>query len=211
MDSSRAARRSTGVPLLLMKQISLMKLLQYKTNFTSPAMPSSSQTRRYVMTAQLRFFSRMVCLLAFGLMALMSGPKAHAQASITNLSATGHPGGYDNVSDTVNFNLTFSYVSTNGGYNYSINAYAMYYSGPNATGTLLQTTSTQLYSTSGPLYPGTDNIWANVNLNTPAIFRAMEPAGTQSFRYVYVVQANGGWRDWSGSVTNGGPTCVVHG
>ncbi|MEO7719582.1 MAG: hypothetical protein ABIY70_25545 [Capsulimonas sp.] len=164
------------------------------------------------MKTQLRFASRMACIVAFGLVALMAGAKAHAQsATITNLSATGQPGGYDNVSDTVNFNLTFTWVSTYGGYNYSINAYAMYYSGPNATGTLLQTTSAQLYSTSGPLYPGSNNIWANVNLNTPAIFRAMEPVGTQSFRYVYVVQASGGWRDWSGSVTNGGPNCVVHG
>jgi hypothetical protein len=163
------------------------------------------------MSAQLRFVSRMVCILAFGLMMLMQGTKAHAQASITNLSVTGHPGGYDNTSDTVNFNLTFNNVTTSGGYGYGIVANVYYYSGPYASGTLLQSTSKTLYTTSGNLYVGTNNIWANVTLNTPSILRAVEPAGTQSFVYVYVIQAGGGWRDWGGNITANGPGFIARG
>ena len=100
------------------------------------------------MSTQLRFVSKMACIAAFGLMVLLSGSKANAQASITNLSATGNPGGYNNVSDTVNFNLTFTNVTTSGGYGYGINAYVYYYSGPYATGTLLQSMGTALCTVS---------------------------------------------------------------
>jgi hypothetical protein len=165
------------------------------------------------MTAQLRSFSRMVCILAFGLMALMSGTKAHAQSvAITSYNVTASPGGYYNVTDTVSVGATFSNLPYSGGYSCNIIANVYYYSGPYASGTLLQSTTKFLYGTGGPLAAGNSNVSVNTNLDTPCILRASEPVGTQSILYVYTVQLGGGCNGWSGTATTGGPNAfVVHG
>jgi hypothetical protein len=165
------------------------------------------------MLTQLRFLSKMAGIVAvFGLMALMSGTRAQAQSmSITDFSYTGSPGGYYDVTDTVHVGLEIDGNPYSGGYGYSILAYTYYYSGANGSGTLLQTTTTTLYSHSAPIGPGNTYVSDYVNLNTPDILRASEPAGTQSFRYVYILQAGGGGYNWSRQLTTGGPTNLVHG
>jgi hypothetical protein len=165
------------------------------------------------MTAQFRFLSRMVCLLAFGLMALMWGAKAHAQSvAITSYNVTGSPGEYYNVTDTVSVAATFSNIPSSGGYGCNINANVYYYSGPYASGTLLQSTTKTLYGTGAPLAVGNTNVSVNVNLDTPNILRASKPVGTQSILYVYSVQVGGGCNGWSGTAMAGGPNAfVVHG
>jgi hypothetical protein len=165
------------------------------------------------MSAQLRLVSKMVSVAAFSLIVLLPGIKAHAQSvAITNFSATGAPGGYYDVTDTVSLGMTFSSIPYAGGYGYSIDADVMYYSGPNLTGTLLLSTTTELYDNGGPLSPGNSKISANINLNTPATLRASEPAGTQSIFYVYTLDGGGGCMGWSGSATAASlPYFVVHG
>jgi len=167
------------------------------------------------MPVQLRIVSRMVCIIAaFSLMVLMSQTKAQAQSvNITNFSVTGTPGGYYNVTDTVNLSFTFNGIaSSGGGYGYGITVAVWYYSGPNLTGTLLQYVPSKLvYNNGGSLVPGTNNISVNFNSNTPAMLRASEPSGTQSFLYVYMVQLGGGCYGWSGSASGGGPNFVVYG
>ncbi|MCW3062028.1 MAG: hypothetical protein JWQ02_3849 [Capsulimonas sp.] len=165
------------------------------------------------MSTQLRFASRMACIAAFGLMALMSGAKAHAQSlTVTSFSATGSPGGYNDVSDTVNFGASFNNIPSIGGYGYAITTDVMYYSGPYLSGTLLQSTSKLVYNSSGSLSPGNNNISANFAVNTPAILRASEPAGTQSIFYIYHVQVSGGCNGWGDSFsTYCTPYFIVHG
>jgi len=166
------------------------------------------------MPAQLRIVSRMVCIVAaFSLMVLMSQTRAQAQSvNITNFSVTGSPGGYYNVTDTVNLSFIFSNIPANGGYGYGITTSVWYYSGPNLTGSLLQYVPSKLiYNNGGSLVPGNNTFSVSFNSNTPDILRASEPAGTQSFLYVYVVQLGGGCNGWSGSTSAGGPNFVVHG
>ena len=165
------------------------------------------------MPAPLRFVSRMVGLAAvLSLMVMMSGTRAHAQSvSITNFNVSWSPGGYYDVTDTINVGLEYDGIVYSGGYGYAIMAYVYYYSGANGTGTLLQSTSTSLYNSSGPLHAGNNYITGTINLNTPDILRASEPAGTQSFRYVYVIHAGGGCYGWSGNTQAGGQNNLVHG
>lgn len=165
------------------------------------------------MSAQLRLVSRMVCVVAFGLMVMMSGIKAHAQSvTLTNFSATGSPGGYYDVTDTVSLGITFNSIPSAGGYGYGIIADVYYYSGPNLSGTLLLSTSNVLYNFSAPLAAGNSNVSANYNFNTPAILRSSEPAGTQSFLYIYDIQGGAGCYGWSGSFgAYSTPYFIVHG
>jgi len=165
------------------------------------------------MSTQLRFVSRTVCTAAFGLMALMSGVKAHAASvAFTSFSTTGSPGGYYDVTDTINLGAVFNSIPSTGGYGDQIYANVFYYSGPYASGTLLQSGANVVYSNGGSLTLGTNNISANVNLNTPAILRASEPAGTQSIFYIYHVAGGGGGNGWSGSFsTYTSPNFLVHG
>jgi hypothetical protein len=169
--------------------------------------------RKNAMSAHFRFLSQMVGLAAvLSLMVMMAGTRAQAQSmAITDFSYTGSPGGYYDVTDTVHVGLEFDNIAYSGGYGYTILAYTYYYAGANGSGTLLQTTTTSLYSHSAPLTPGNNYISDYVNLNTPDILRASEPAGTQSFRYVYILQAGGGGPYWSRQATTGGPTNLVHG
>ena len=165
------------------------------------------------MSDQLRLVSRMVCVAAFSLIAMMSGIKAHAQSvTLISFSATGSPGGYNDVTDTVSLGLAFSNIPSNGSYGYGIIAEVYYYSGPNLTGTPLLSTEEELYSNGGPLSSGNSNKSATFSLNTPAILRASEPAGTQSFLYVYVIDGGAGCYDWSGSFGGDSmPYFIVHG
>jgi len=146
-------------------------------------------------------------------MALMSGVKAHATSvAFTSFSTTGSPGGYYDVTDTINLGAVFNSIPSTGGYGDQIYANVFYYSGPYASGTLLQSGANVVYSNGGSLTLGTNNISANVNLNTPAILRASEPAGTQSILYVYSAVVGGGCMGWSGSATaSDGKTYLVHG
>jgi hypothetical protein len=163
------------------------------------------------MFAQSRFVSRVIGAGAvLSLMLLISGTKAHAQSvTITNFSYTGYPGGYDDVTDTINLGASFNNIPSNGGYGYGIIANVWYYSGPYASGTLLQSGSRTVYNNGGPLSAGNSTISPTVNVNTPALLRASEPAGTQSILYVYSVQVGGGCNGWSGTATAGGPTAFV--
>ena len=163
------------------------------------------------MSAHFRFLSRIVGVVAvLGMMVLITGAKAHAQSvTITNFSYSGYPGGYDDVTDTINIGASFSNIPFNGGYGYGIVANVWYYSGPYASGTLLQSGSRAVYNNGGPLSAGNSTISPTVNVNTPALLRASEPAGTQSIVYVYSIQVGGGCNGWSGTATTGGPTAFV--
>ena len=174
------------------------------------------------MSTQLCFGSKMVGILAFGLMAVLSGSKAHAQSvALTSFGAigyhpgsnTGQPGGwYDDVSDKVNLNIAFNNIPSIGNFGYGITVDIMYYSGPYASGTLLLSTTKSVYNTGGPISPGNSNVSLNMNFNTPAILRASEPAGTQSIFYIYHVAGGGGGNGWSGSFsTYTSPNFLVHG
>jgi hypothetical protein len=170
------------------------------------------------MLAQFRFVPRIIATIAiFGAMMVMSGTKSHAQSlSIKNLYASGSPGGYNDVTDTVNFGIEFDGVVYGGGYSYTVVAVAYYYSGANGTGTILQNTGTQLYNyTGGTVYNGNNYIPYSLNFNTPDILRASEPAGTQSIRYFYLVHTDGGcyngYTTWNGQATATGPYNLVHG
>jgi len=183
------------------------------------------------MSTQLRFVSRMVCLLVFGLMALMSGPKAHAQSvTLTSFGAEGYhyewdtatqtyvlkhqPGGwYDDIdSDKVNLNIAFNNIPSTGHFGYGVTVDVMYYSGPYLSGTLLQSTTKLVYSTGGTISPGNSNMSLNSFFDTLTNVRASKPAGTQSIFYIYHVQGSGGGTGWSGSFsTYTGPNFMVHG
>jgi hypothetical protein len=178
------------------------------------------------MSAQLRFASRMICLLAFGLIALMSGVKAHAQSvTLTSFGAEGYhydaatgltthqPGGwYDDVDDKVNLNIAFNSIPSTGSFGYGVTVDVMYYSGPYASGTLLQSTTKLVYSTGGQIYPGNSNVSLNMFFNTPSNLRASEPAGTQSIIYIYHISGGAGGNGWSGNFsTYTGPNFLVHG
>jgi hypothetical protein len=166
------------------------------------------------MLAQTRFVSRMIGASAvLGLMVLMSGTKAHAQSvTVTNFSSSGSPGGYYDVTDTVSLSVSFNNMTSSGGYGYGINANYYYYSGPYASGTLLGSGSRTVYTYSGPLYTGNNNISNTIYVNTPDLLRASEPVGTQSIVYVYSVSGGGGCNGWGGSFSAGGPNAfVVHG
>ncbi|MEO7719930.1 MAG: hypothetical protein ABIY70_27305 [Capsulimonas sp.] len=163
------------------------------------------------MSTQLRFVSRTACIVGFGLMALMSGAKAQAQGvTLTAFGATASPGGYDHQTDTVNVNIAFNASST-GSYGYGITTDVLYYSGPYASGTLLQSTTKFVYSAGGPVSYGVSNASLNMDFNTPASLRASEPAGTQSFIYVYHISGGGGGTGWGGMFsTYGGPSFLSH-
>lgn len=167
------------------------------------------------MSAQLRSVSRLTGVAALGLMALLSGTRAHAQSmAITNFTTSGNPGGYYDVTDNVNLTVTFSNIPSQGACGYTIYANTYYYSGPYASGTLLQSVNRSIIGGGQGLPPGNSTLSANLYLNTPSILRASEPAGTQSILYYYTVNAGGGCNGWSGDSIAGGPwisTYVVHG
>ena len=166
------------------------------------------------MLAQPRFMSRMVGVVAaVGLTVLLSGAKAHAQsAAVTNFSATGSPGGYYDVTDTVNVGITFNNMPSSGSFGYGILANYYYYSGAYAGGTLLGSGTRGVYSGNGAFYAGTSTISNTVYVNTPDLLRASEPAGTQSILYVYSLQGGGGCNGWSGPLSAGSSNAfLVHG
>ena len=169
------------------------------------------------MLSQLRFVPRMVGVVAgLGLMVLMSGAKAHAQSvTITNFSYSGYPGGYDDVTDTINIGASYNNIPSNGGYGYGIVANVWYYSGPYASGTLLLTKQTTVNVHTQSLPPGNSTISQTVYVNTPDLLRASEPAGTQSILYYYTLNAGGGCSGWNSSTIAGGPWSpymfIVHG
>jgi len=164
------------------------------------------------MPAQFRLVSRMAYVVAFGLMVMMSGIKAHAQSvTLTSFSATGSPGGYYNVTDTVNLGIAISLPSS-GGYGYEIFTDVQYYSGPNLSGTMLLSTTNSMYGYTTSLPSGSSNKSATLYFNTPAILRASEPAGTQSFLYVYHISGGAGCNSWNGTfAAYTTPYFIVHG
>src|SRR5665213_4035029 len=136
-------------------------------------MSSYSLVRRNVMPAQFRLVSRMAYVVAFGLMVMMSGIKAHAQSvTLTSFTATGSPGGYYNVTDTVNLGIAISLPSS-GGYGYEIFTDVQYYSGPNLSGTMLLSTTNSMYGYTTSLPSGSSNKSATLYFNTPAILRCL--------------------------------------
>jgi len=155
----------------------------------------------------------MVCVVAVGLMVMMSGIKAHAQSvTLTSFSVTGSPGGYNDVTDAVSFGIAFNNIPSAGGCGYAILTDVQYYSGANLSGSLLQSTTQAIYSTGGPLPAGNSNISATLYLNTPAILRASEPVGTQSFLYIYHISGGGGCNGWNGNfAAYCMPYFIVHG
>jgi hypothetical protein len=169
------------------------------------------------MLTQPRFVSKVVgAVAALGLMVLVSGTRAHAQSmAITSFTTSGYPGGYYDVTDTANISVSFYNIPSQGACGYSLVANTYYYSGPYASGTLLQSTKTTVKSYTQGLPPGNSTISQTVNVNTPDLLRASEPAGTGSILYYYTLNAGGGCNSWNGSSIAGGPWSpymfVVHG
>jgi hypothetical protein len=174
------------------------------------------------MSATLRFAPKIVGVAVFGLMAMMSGARAHAQSqsiTIPNFSVSGSPGGYNDVTDTLNFGIEFDGVVYGGSYEYTVLAVTTYYAGANGAGTVLGNTNVSLYSSpSIGVHSGNNYNAYTLNFNTPGTLRASEPAGTQSIRYQYVIYAGGGCglyygsnQSWSGGTNSAGPTNIVHG
>ena len=169
------------------------------------------------MSTQPRFVSKVVGSVAvFSLMVLMSGTRAHAQSmAITNFTTSGNPGGYYDVTDTANLSVSFYNIPAQGGCGYSLVANTYYYSGPYASGTLLQSTRITVKVSTQSLPPGNSTLTQTVNANTPDLLRASEPAGTGSILYYYTLMAGGGCNGWNSSSIAGGPwnpyMFVVHG
>jgi hypothetical protein len=169
------------------------------------------------MVSQPRFVSNVVGAAAvLGLMVLMSGTRAHAQSmAITNFTTSGNPGGYYDVTDTANLSVSFYNIPAQGACGYSLVANTYYYSGPYASGTLLQSVKTYVHSYSQGLPPGNSTLTQTVNVNTPDLLRASEPAGTGSIHDYYPLCAGGGCNGWNASSIAGGPWSpymfVVHG